>query len=58
MRQRSISVFGPNCTDIGYTKQVELKKAGIPLTIMACRRGRAFLLTLEGVTDNRTVGCE
>lgn len=46
-----------DCTDIAYTKHVELRKRGIDSTMMACRlkdgQGHAFLLTDEGVLDNR-----
>lgn len=46
-----------NCTDIAYTKKVELEKRGISSTVMACwlknGQGHAFLMVPGGVLDNR-----
>jgi predicted transglutaminase-like cysteine proteinase len=46
-----------NCAAIAYTKKIALERAGIRSTVMACRltsgEGHAFLITKEGVLDNR-----
>lgn len=48
---------GGNCAAIAYTKQAELARRGIKSKMMMCRlasgEGHAFLLTDEGVLDNR-----
>ena len=47
-----------NCTDIVYTKKVELEKVGLKATMFACNlqdgQGHAFLMTSEGALNNRT----